>query len=61
MDNIKISNLSFAYEENGKLILKDINIEVQAGEFVFWGNPDAAKVRFCVCWPALNGLRPVSC
>lgn len=34
MDNIKISNLSFAYEENGKLILKDINIEVQAGEFV---------------------------
>lgn len=34
MDNIKISNLSFAYEEKGKLILKDINIEVQAGEFV---------------------------
>ena len=34
MDNIKINQLSFSYEDNGKLILKDINIEVQAGEFV---------------------------
>ena len=34
MENIKISNLSFAYEEGGRLILKDINTEVRAGEFV---------------------------
>lgn len=34
MENIKINQLSFSYEDNGKLILKDINIEVQAGEFV---------------------------
>ena len=34
MENIKINNLSFAYEEGGKLILKDITTEVRAGEFV---------------------------
>ena len=34
MENIKINQLTYAYEANGKLILKDINIEVQAGEFV---------------------------
>ena len=34
MENIKINQLSFSYEDNWKLILKDINIEVQAGEFV---------------------------
>ena len=34
MENIKINQSSFSYEDNGKLILKDINIEVQAGEFV---------------------------
>ena len=34
MENIKINQLSFSYEDNGKLILKDINIEVQAGVFV---------------------------
>lgn len=34
MENIKINNLSFAYEEGGKLILKDINTEIRAGEFV---------------------------
>ena len=34
MENIKINQLSFSYEDNGKLILKDINIEVEAGEFV---------------------------
>lgn len=34
MENIHINNLSFSYEEGGKLILKDITTEVQAGEFV---------------------------
>ncbi len=34
MENIKISNLSFAYEDSKKLILKDIDMQVQAGEFV---------------------------
>lgn len=34
MGNIKINNLSFAYETGGKLILKDIDTEIQAGEFV---------------------------
>ena len=52
MENIKINQLSFSYEDNGKLILKDINIEVQAGEFVFWDNPGAEKAHFCACWPA---------
>lgn len=33
MNNIKINDVSFAYEE-GKLILKDINVEVSDGEFV---------------------------
>lgn len=34
MSNIKMNNISFAYEEGGKLILKDINTEVNDGEFV---------------------------
>lgn len=34
MSNIKINNLSFAYEDGGKLILKDINTEIHDGEFV---------------------------
>ncbi|MBQ8804248.1 MAG: ABC transporter ATP-binding protein [Tyzzerella sp.] len=34
MSNIKISDLSFAYEQQEKLILKDINVEVKTGEFV---------------------------
>lgn len=34
MGNIKINNLSFAYEEGSPLILKDITTEVEAGEFV---------------------------
>lgn len=34
MGNIKINNLSFAYEEGSPLILKDITAEVEAGEFV---------------------------
>lgn len=34
MENIVINNMSFAYEEGGKLILKDISTEVKAGEFV---------------------------
>ena len=34
MSSIKINNLSFAYEKDGKLILKDINTEIHDGEFV---------------------------
>lgn len=34
MSNIKIHSLSFAYENGGKLILKDINTEIHDGEFV---------------------------
>lgn len=34
MSSIKINNLSFAYENGGKLILKDINTEIEDGEFV---------------------------
>lgn len=34
MGDIYLKNLSFSYEEGGKLILKDINAKVQAGEFV---------------------------
>lgn len=34
MENIKINQLSFAYEEGSPLILKDITTEVEAGEFV---------------------------
>ena len=34
MHDIKIQNVSFSYEGSGKLILKDINIDVEGGEFV---------------------------
>jgi len=34
MGNIKINNLSFAYEEGSPLILKDITREIEEGEFV---------------------------
>lgn len=34
MENIKIDHMSFAYENDGTFILKDISTEVQAGEFV---------------------------
>lgn len=34
MENIRINQLSFAYEEGSPLILKDIATEVTAGEFV---------------------------
>lgn len=34
MEHIKINNLSFAYEGDDNLILKNMNTEVQAGEFV---------------------------
>lgn len=34
MSNIKVNNLSFAYPESDILILKDIDTEVEAGEFV---------------------------
>ena len=34
MSNITIKNLSFAYEGSDRLILKDINMEVETGEFI---------------------------
>lgn len=34
MSYVEVRDLSFAYEEKGKLILKDINLDVEAGEFV---------------------------
>lgn len=34
MEAIRINHLSFAYETGGSLVLKDIDIDVQAGEFV---------------------------
>ena len=34
MSGIRIRDLAFSYEENGRLILKDINVEVEDGEFV---------------------------
>jgi NitT/TauT family transport system ATP-binding protein len=34
MSYITVSDLSFSYEKNEKLVLKDININVEAGEFV---------------------------
>ncbi len=34
MGNIQIKDLSFSYEEGSKLILKDISVEIDAGEFV---------------------------
>ena len=34
MSEIKVHDLSFSYTQGGKLILKDINIEVDAGECV---------------------------
>lgn len=34
MNDIQIKDLSFSYEEGSKLILKDISVEVNAGQFV---------------------------
>lgn len=34
MEHIKINHLSFAYETGNKFVLKDINAEIQGGEFV---------------------------
>lgn len=34
MGNIVIKEMSFSYEEGGKIILQDINTEIHAGEFV---------------------------
>lgn len=34
MSDIKVHDLSFSYTQGGKLILKDVNIDVNAGEFV---------------------------
>ncbi|MDR1773739.1 MAG: ABC transporter ATP-binding protein [Clostridioides sp.] len=34
MSSIYINNVSFAYKNSDKLILKDINLEVESGEFV---------------------------
>ncbi len=34
MQSVQISNLSFSYKGSDKLILKDINMNVEAGEFV---------------------------
>lgn len=35
MENIRMNNLSFAYpDEPEKLIIKDINLEIESGEFV---------------------------
>lgn len=34
MSDIKVSNLSFSYEKEKGFVLKDINMEVNAGEFV---------------------------
>ena len=34
MQRVQISDLSFSYKGSDKLILKDINMNVEAGEFV---------------------------
>ena len=34
MGSIQVKDLSFSYEEGSKLILKDISVEIDAGEFV---------------------------
>ena len=34
MNDMKASNLSFRYKNGDKLILKDISVDIPAGEFV---------------------------
>ena len=34
MEDIRINDLSFAYEGGEKLVLKDINARIEAGEFI---------------------------
>lgn len=34
MNDMKANNLSFRYENGDKLILKDISVDIPAGEFV---------------------------
>ena len=39
MEDIRINDLSFAYEGGEKLVLKDINARIEAGEFYLYPGP----------------------
>ncbi|MBI4282902.1 MAG: ABC transporter ATP-binding protein [Chloroflexi bacterium] len=53
---IKLSNFTFYYTDAEKPALKDVNLEVQDGEFVLVTGPSGGgKSTFCRC---LNGLVP---
>ena len=47
MNDMKANNLSFRYENGDKLILKDISVDIPAGEFVcLLGRLDVERVHF---------------
>lgn len=47
MGDITVKNLSFSYGGDERLILKDINMEIEAGEFVcILGQSGCGKVHF---------------
>ncbi len=51
MYNIDINNLSFSYNQENNLILKDINLKVNEGNlYVFLVSQVVAKVHYYVCW-----------
>ena len=46
MGDIAIKNISFSYEEGGKVILKDIDTRIHAGSsYVFLVSRDVGRVR----------------
>lgn len=55
---VKVENLSYRYPRTQKEALKNLNLEINAGEFIaLMGENGAGKTTFCQC---LNGIIPHS-
>lgn len=56
MSHVKVKDLSYSYGEGEGKVLKDINLEIEKGEFVLLTGPSGCgKTTLCRCF---NGLIP---